>query len=102
VAAAVLAVAAAGSGGRRASAPQDAVTTATAGRARLQSGHQPGFRLCTAGELETACSGDDDDVYPYGILFTPTACNGVERGEGEAVPTGSIGTCNTDEGILSP
>jgi len=59
-----------------------------------------GFRLCTASELETACSGVDGDVYPYGILFAPTACNGVERGEGQAVPTGSLGTCDTDEGIF--
>ncbi|NUP09348.1 MAG: SUMF1/EgtB/PvdO family nonheme iron enzyme [Polyangiaceae bacterium] len=53
----------------------------------------PGFRLCTLAELEDACRGAADTDYPYGNAYDGMACNGVDRNEGEAVPTGSIGSC---------
>jgi hypothetical protein len=59
-----------------------------------------GFRLCSALELEAACRGAEDDDYPYGDDFDDDACNGVERGAGEALPTGSLATCDTTAGIF--
>ncbi|EYF00736.1 formylglycine-generating enzyme family protein [Chondromyces apiculatus] len=55
----------------------------------------PGFRLCTAAELEDACRGATDTLYPYGSNYAGTACNGVDRNaSGVVSPTGSIASCN--------
>lgn len=59
-----------------------------------------GFRLCTAGELEGACRGAADGDYPYGDGFEAMTCNGVEREEGGAVPTGDLAACASEAGIL--
>jgi hypothetical protein len=59
-----------------------------------------GFRLCTAAELEAACAGVDGRDYPYGDAFEPMTCNGVERGEGQPVPTGGLAACSSADGLF--
>ena len=56
----------------------------------------PGFRLCTAAELEDACRGAADTLYPYGPAYDGAVCNGVDHplGMGMAsLPTGSLAMC---------
>ncbi|HET7539927.1 MAG TPA: SUMF1/EgtB/PvdO family nonheme iron enzyme [Polyangiaceae bacterium] len=48
-----------------------------------------GKRLCTIDEQQTACG----SVYPYGSTYDPTACNGLDAGNGAVVATGSMTRC---------
>lgn len=61
-----------------------------------------GKRLCQApsggtDEWHYACSHKDDGLhaFPYGNTYSPTACNGVERG-GQLVPVKSLASCQAD------
>jgi hypothetical protein len=53
----------------------------------------PGFRLCTAAELEAACRGAADTLYPYGPSYDPAACNGADEPAGAALSTGTKSGC---------
>ena len=69
-----------------------------------------GLRLCTEAEWDAACYGTAapaaGDDFPYGEPYSATACNGKEldptcpNGDDCAVPTGSLATCDTPEGIF--
>ena len=52
-----------------------------------------GKRLCTKDEWVVACQGAAQNLYPYGASYSPSACNGLDKGIGSAQPTGSIATC---------
>ncbi len=53
------------------------------------------FRLCTAAELSTACNGAMGMLYPYGAMYDPMACYGVDNANamGAAKPTGNLAMC---------
>lgn len=55
----------------------------------------PGYRLCTADELEAACRGGADTLYPYGASYEELACNGADHpmATSGAAPTGSLAMC---------
>lgn len=56
----------------------------------------PGFRLCTAAELSAACNGGMAGMnYPYGMMYDPMACYGVDNGNAmnSAHATGNLNTC---------
>ena len=55
----------------------------------------PGFRLCTLAELEDACRGANDTLYPYGATYAPMTCNGADKGLGKAAATGSLAQCQS-------
>lgn len=56
--------------------------------------HRAGKRLCTPAEWNAACQGGKaSNVYPYGEDYGLTTCNGDESNWGEALPTGSLETC---------
>lgn len=52
-----------------------------------------GKRLCTQPEWQAACAGTTGRLYPYGNTYSTTACNGLDKGLGAIVPTGTIATC---------
>lgn len=55
-----------------------------------------GFRLCSAAELEAACRGSMDTLYPYGAAYDGMICNGVDNPAAAAmapVATGSLAMC---------
>ena len=52
-----------------------------------------GKRLCTESEWQAACAGTGNRTYPYGNTYSGTACNGLDKGLGMIVPTGTIATC---------
>lgn len=54
-----------------------------------------GFRLCTAVELEAACSGGMGMLYPYGMMYDSLACHGVDDpgAMNQAQPTGNSAMC---------
>lgn len=55
-----------------------------------------GFRLCSAAELEAACRGAMDTLYPYGAAYDGMICNGVDNPAASAmapVATGSLPMC---------
>ncbi len=57
-----------------------------------------GKRLCTELELERACKGPGNTVYPYGNDYRPTVCaTGDKRG---VVPNGFNATCKSAFGVL--
>ncbi len=60
----------------------------------------PGFRLCSAAELEAACRGPASTLYPYGPSYDGMACLGVDNpgAMGAAVPTGSLAACVSGAG----
>jgi hypothetical protein len=65
-----------------------------------------GKRLCTAVEWEAACEGAALNDYPYGDLYEPGTCNGVDYdgipgGDDDDVllPTGDAAMCLSDDGI---
>ena len=54
----------------------------------------PGFRLCSATELEAACRGPMNTLYPYGATYEGAICNGVDNpGAMAPVATGSLSMC---------
>ncbi len=52
-----------------------------------------GKRLCSPEEWTAACRGPDDTRYPYGPYYEDLSCNGQDRREGHALPTGLLETC---------
>jgi len=55
-----------------------------------------GFRLCTAAELSAACNGGMASMnYPYGMMYDPMACYGVDNANAMnmAHPTGDLAMC---------
>jgi formylglycine-generating enzyme required for sulfatase activity len=65
------------------------------------------MRLCTEADWETACS-PTGLRYPYGDTYDAAACNGNDydpdggtpQDQDYAVPTGSLGACETPGGIF--
>lgn len=64
-----------------------------------------GKRLCTEGEWEKACRGEQDLVFGYGNQFGPDRCN-TPYPEGETwkrrqgpAPSGAFAGCTTPEGV---
>lgn len=53
----------------------------------------PGYRLCTAPELEKACRGVADTLYPYGAGYDGQACNGADQPNAAVKPTGALAAC---------
>jgi formylglycine-generating enzyme required for sulfatase activity len=52
-------------------------------------------------EWFTVCSSDGGDLYPYGNVFGPKTCNGVENDAGAALAVGSLRQCQVaDSGIV--
>jgi formylglycine-generating enzyme required for sulfatase activity len=45
------------------------------------------------GEWYRACSAAGDREFPYGDAYQPNACNGLDYGEAERVPVGTIPAC---------
>lgn len=82
-----------GSGGRALSVqggtPWVSLNTAQAQAACAAAGK----RLCTETEWQAACAGTANRLYPYGSTYSGTACNGLDKGLGAIVPTGTIATC---------
>jgi hypothetical protein len=60
----------------------------------------PGYRLCTASELEATCRSALDLDYPYGLFYDEAACNGVEAPAGALLPTGSLALCESVDGAF--
>ncbi len=67
-----------------------------------------GARLCTATELQTACAGAANNLYPYGMAYEPLTCNGLDydgipggANDNVLLPTGSdaLPGCMTADGI---
>jgi len=52
-----------------------------------------GYRLCSLAELTLACRGGGDTDYPYGDVYEPTTCNGVDEGMPGAQATGALASC---------
>jgi hypothetical protein len=52
-----------------------------------------GKRLCTGDEWLVACQGASATLFPYGAIYQPTHCNGVDLNKGKPVPTGSLASC---------
>ncbi len=52
-----------------------------------------GKYLCTEAEWQAACSGPSGLTYPYGSLYSGTACNGADKGYNALIATGSLSTC---------
>lgn len=81
--------------------PRTNITLAEA-RARCQARAK---RLCTEGEWERACRGQQDLPYGYGPQFGPDRCNTPypegeiwKRRQGPA-PSGAFAGCTTPEGV---
>ncbi|MFO0590410.1 MAG: MopE-related protein [Polyangiaceae bacterium] len=53
----------------------------------------PGYRLCAAPELEKACRGAANTLYPYGAAYAPLTCNGADQPMAALQPTGSLPMC---------
>ncbi|MEZ4295238.1 MAG: MopE-related protein [Polyangiaceae bacterium] len=53
----------------------------------------PGYRLCTAQELEKACRGAADTLYPYGDTYETLTCNGADQPVQGVVATGTLAAC---------
>jgi hypothetical protein len=67
------------------------------------SSRGPGFRLCTAPELAAACNGGMAGMsYPYGIMYDPMACYGVDNANAMNVAhtTGSLTMCMATGGAF--
>ena len=45
-----------------------------------------GLRLCTGGEWNRACAGNANQSYPYGNVYQPDRCNGVDYDTDPATP----------------
>lgn len=67
-----------------------------------------GARLCTADEMLAACEGAAQNLYPYGSVYEPLTCNGLDydgipggANDNVLMPTGSpdLPACKTAEGI---
>jgi Sulfatase-modifying factor enzyme 1/Putative metal-binding motif len=58
-----------------------------------------GKRLCHVEELEEACEGLSNDVYPYGNAYVGSTCNGLDASGSAAAPTGSLSGCFSDDGV---
>ncbi|HEY3358522.1 MAG TPA: SUMF1/EgtB/PvdO family nonheme iron enzyme [Polyangia bacterium] len=52
-----------------------------------------GKRLCTEEEWVAACAGPQHNDYPFGYIYDPTACNGIDSPLGGLVPTGTAPRC---------
>jgi len=66
---------------------------------------QRGRRLCSAEELQLACSGATGNSYPYGSTYQATACNGLDYSvtagtQSRALPAGTLSTCVSTGQIL--
>lgn len=66
-----------------------------------------GYRLCTAAEWLSACEDGDQSAYPYGAAYDGDSCNGADHDtsgatgiQNQLVPTGSLATCESDEGAF--
>lgn len=59
-----------------------------------------GKRLCHIAELEEACEGIANDIYPYGNAYSGTSCNGIDAPGSSAAPTGSFMSCFSDDGVF--
>jgi len=65
-----------------------------------------GARLCTAAELAAACAGTAENIYPYGAVYQPQTCNGLDN-DGVAggaddnvlLPTGAMQQCKSADTI---
>ncbi len=53
----------------------------------------PGYRLCTAPELEKACRGTANTLYPYGPAYAGMTCNGADQPMQGLLPTGQLAAC---------
>lgn len=53
----------------------------------------PGYRLCTAPELEKACRGAASTLYPYGATYDGLTCNGADQPMQGILPTGQLAAC---------
>jgi hypothetical protein len=85
--------ASAGSGGRARSVREAmpwALVTWDGARAACQAA---GKRLCRDEEWAAACGGPEGLRYPYGAFYEDRTCNGQDRGEGVALPAGSLPGC---------
>jgi hypothetical protein len=58
-----------------------------------------GKRLCTAAEMLEACQGAAANTYPYAGAYAKNACNGLDNGVGGGVPTGSLTSCVSTDGV---
>jgi formylglycine-generating enzyme required for sulfatase activity len=47
----------------------------------------------TQSQWHRACSAGGTQPYPYGDVYDRDACNGVERGAGDALPVGQLADC---------
>ncbi|MEW5737910.1 MAG: SUMF1/EgtB/PvdO family nonheme iron enzyme [Myxococcota bacterium] len=62
--------------------------------AQAQAACQLAFKhLCTEAEWQSACSGPAGLTCPYGNTYSSTACNGLDKGLGAIVNTGSVPGC---------
>jgi hypothetical protein len=66
-----------------------------------------GKTLCTASQWQTSCEGAADTTYPYGNMFSATACNtepfdGVPGGADDDImlATGALSTCISAPGVF--
>ncbi len=59
-----------------------------------------GKRLCHIEELEEACEGVANKVYPYGNSYAGTSCNGLDAPGSASAPTGSFLSCFSDDGVF--
>jgi len=82
-----------GGGGEAVSAalatPWVSLTTAQAETACQLAGKH----LCTEAEWQAACQGPSGYIYPYGDTYQSQTCNGLDKGLGAIVATGSVATC---------
>lgn len=58
-----------------------------------------GKRLCHIAELEEACVGAGNLLYPYGNSYIGANCNGIDASGSAAAPTGSFPNCVTADGV---
>jgi hypothetical protein len=82
--------------------PWTHTTVAEAGAACAATG----ARLCTATELELACSGASNTDYPYGNTYQAQTCNGLDydgisggSDDNVLLPTGSMQQCSSADDI---
>jgi hypothetical protein len=59
-----------------------------------------GKRLCKLAELEEACEGAANNVYPYSGAYSGTKCNGIDAPGSAAAPTGSFAGCVSADGVF--
>ena len=58
-----------------------------------------GKRLCKLAELEEACVGASNRLYPYGNAYVAGNCNGIDAPGSAAAPTGSFASCVSSDGV---